>query len=203
MRPETLIQILSRAEKLKSALRHCDTSEGRRESVAEHSWRASLMAMLLGSEFPDTDIDKVIRMIIIHDLGEAFTGDIPAFWKKKSDAEKETDIFFDWIASFSEPERSEWQALLKEMEALETKEAKLYKAIDKLEAVIQHDEADISTWIPLEYELQYTYGAENVRFSPYLMELKAEVDRMTTEKIRKAGGKLPSHETAGEQNAKE
>lgn len=48
---------------------------------------------------------------------------------------------------------------------------------------IQHNEADISTWIPLEYDLQFTYGAEKVEFSSYLKELKKEIDKRTTEKI--------------------
>ena len=67
------------------------------------------------------------------------------------------------------------------MNELNTDEAKLYKALDNLEAVIQHNEADISTWIPLEYDLQFTYGADKVKFSPYLKELKEEIDQRTTE----------------------
>ena len=81
MKPKELLEILSVAEKLKCNTRHCYTSSGRRESVAEHSWRISLMAMLLTKEFPEADMDKVIRMCLIHDMGEAFTGDIPTFEK--------------------------------------------------------------------------------------------------------------------------
>ena len=69
------------------------------------------------------------------------------------------------------------------MNALETWEAKIYKALDKLEAVIQHNESDISTWIPLEYDLQLTYGEENVEFSPYLRSLKQAVNDWTKRKI--------------------
>lgn len=186
MRPTELLQILSVAEKLKCNTRHCDTSSGRRESVAEHSWRLAVMAMLLTDEFPDTDMNKVIRMCLIHDLGEAFEGDIPAFVKQEHDRTREEDIFAQWVASFPQPERQEWQQLLQEMKAQETQEAKLYKALDRLEAVIQHDESDISSWIPLEYELQFTYGQENVAFSPYLQQLKAEIDKMTQKKIEAA-----------------
>ena len=75
------LSILSVAEKLKCTTRHCDTSTGRRESVAEHSWRLALMAMLLEDEYPNLDINKVIKMCLIHDLGEAFTGDIATFIK--------------------------------------------------------------------------------------------------------------------------
>ena len=86
MDPKTLLTILHQAEKLKCVTRHCDTSSGRRESVAEHSWRLALMAMLLEDEFSHLDMSKVIRMCLIHDLGEAFTGDIPTFLKTDADA---------------------------------------------------------------------------------------------------------------------
>ncbi len=128
-------------------------------------------------------MDKVIRMCLIHDLGEAFTGDIPTFEKKEEDSKKEDEIFFNWIATFPTPYREEFTKLLKEMNELKTYEAKLYKALDNLEAVIQHNEADIITWIPLEYDLQFTYGADKVEFSPYLKELKKEIDKITKEKI--------------------
>ena len=81
MNAEKLLEILHVAERLKDTPRHCYTSGGRRESVAEHSWRIALMAYLVRDEFPDADMDKVILMCLIHDLGEAFTGDIPTFLK--------------------------------------------------------------------------------------------------------------------------
>lgn len=183
MKTSTFLEILTVAEKLKCNTRHSWTSNGRHESVAEHSWRIALMALLMRDEFPEIDMDKVIRMCLIHDLGEAFTGDIPTFEKKEEDSEKEDEIFFQWISTFPNPYREEFTELLKEMNERKTNEAKLYKALDNLEAVIQHNEADISTWIELEYDLQFTYGADKVEFSPYLKELKKEIDKRTTEKI--------------------
>ena len=44
--------------------------------------------------------------------------------------------------------------------------------MDKLEALIQHNEADLSTWIPLEYDLQMTYGTKECSFSEYINELR-------------------------------
>lgn len=187
MSPAEILTILSTAEKLKCNTRHCDTSTGRRESVAEHSWRLSLLAMLVMSElkkeFPDLDGDKVIRMCIIHDLGEAFTGDIPTFLKTDADETNEGDILAKWVDGFPEPERSEWQALYREMNALETVEARSYKALDKMEAVIQHNESALSSWLPLEYELQFNYGRENVQYSAFMRAFKEEVDRQTAAKI--------------------
>ena len=189
MQPTELLRILSVAEKLKCNTRHSYTSSGRHESVAEHSWRIALMGMLVADEFPEADMNKVIRMCLIHDLGEAFTGDIPSFEKTDKDEKTEENVLLDWVRTFPEPEKSEWEALYAEMNALETTEAKIYKALDKIEAVIQHDEADLSTWLPLEYDLQLEYGKENMEFSEYMKALKEEVDQMTRAKIA-AGKKL-------------
>ena len=183
MKPAKLLNILSVAEKLKCHTRHCSTSSGRPESVAEHSWRTALMAILTASAFPEADMDKVIRMCLIHDLGEAFTGDIPSFDKTEADSKTEALALRQWVQTFPSPEREEWLALYEEMEAQQTQEAQIYKALDKLEAVIQHDESDISTWLPLEYDLQLEYGRENVQFSPYLQQLKMEIDDVTRKKI--------------------
>ena len=86
MEARALLDALHVAERLKDETRHCYTSGGRHESVAEHSWRIALMAFWMKDEFPDVDIDKVIRMCLIHDLGECFIGDIPTF--AKTDADK-------------------------------------------------------------------------------------------------------------------
>ena len=83
MEARRLIDALSVAERLKDATRHCYTSGGRHESVAEHSWRLALMAYWVSDEFPELDMAKVIKMCLIHDLGEAFTGDIPTFEKER------------------------------------------------------------------------------------------------------------------------
>ena len=183
MQPTELLQILSVAEKLKCNTRHCYTSSGRHESVAEHSWRIALMAMLISPEFPEADMNKVIRMCLIHDLGEAFTGDIPTFWKTDADTETEDALLDQWVQTLPEGTKQEFASLLKEMNALETQEAKIYKALDKMEAVIQHNESHISTWLPLEYDLQLHYGEENVKFSPWFRSLKQEIDDWTIRKI--------------------
>ena len=166
MDEKTLLDILHIAEHLKDTTRHCYTSGGRHESVAEHSWRLCLFAWLLRDEFPQLDMDKVLYMCLIHDLGEAFTGDIPSFKKTAADSLHEDKTLFNWVSTLPEPYRTDMTALYKEMNALETGEAKLYKALDKLEAVIQHNESPLDTWLPLEYELNLTYADENVAFSP-------------------------------------
>ena len=103
MRPSELLAALHTAEKLKDTTRHCYTSGGRHESVAEHSWRIALMAFFLQDEFPELEINKVSRMCLIHDLGECFTGDIPTFLKTAEDEQKEDRVLADWVASLPEP----------------------------------------------------------------------------------------------------
>ena len=186
MEVHKLLEALHIAERLKDELRHCDTSKGRRESVAEHSWRIALMALFMQDEFPELDINKVIRMCLIHDLGECFTGDIPTFLKSASDEKKEDTALFSWVASLPAPYNTELAALYTEMGALQTDEAKLYKALDKLEAVIQHNESDIRSWEPLEYDLNRTYAYDAVAFSPYLTKLREAVREDTEEKIKAA-----------------
>ena len=184
MEQREFLDILHIAERLKDAERHCTTTNGRRESVAEHSWRISLMAFLLEDVFPEADINKVIRMCLIHDLGECFTGDIPTFLKTDQDRRTEDELLNDWVASLSEDVSVRMSELYKEMEAQQTVEAKIYKALDKLEALIQHNESPISTWADNEYELNRTYAFDTVEFSPWLKELRQEILQDTLEKIR-------------------
>ena len=188
MEPRALLDALHVAERLKDETRHCYTSGGRHESVAEHSWRITLMAYFLRDEFPEADMDKVIRMCLIHDLGECFTGDIPSFDKTRRDEEREEDLLLAWVASLPEPYRAEMRALYGEMAARETLEAKIYKALDNLEAVIQHNESDIRTWEEREYALNLTYGDDKVAFSPYLQSLRRAIREDTEKKIAEACG---------------
>ncbi len=183
MEPRKLLEALSVAERLKDATRHCYTKNGRHESVAEHSWLMTLMAFLIKDEFPDADMDKVIRMCIIHDLGEAFTGDIPTFEKTKENEKDEETLLSEWVNTLPETQGKEMTALFDEMKKRETTEAKIYKAIDSLEALIQHNISDLSTWIPEEYELNKTYADDKVDFSDYLKAVREEVRKDTLQKL--------------------
>lgn len=183
MEARTLLDIMHLAERLKDATRHCYTSGRRHESVAEHSWRMALMALFLRDEFPQADLDRVIRMCLIHDLGEAFTGDIPTFDKTVDDERREERLLHSWVASLPQQYAAELESLYAEMEAQQTLEARLYKVIDGLEAVIQHNESPLDTWIPREYELNLHYAQERVTFSPYLTALRAAIREDTQQKL--------------------
>ena len=186
MEARKLLDILFVAERLKDTTRHCYTAKGRHESVAEHSWMMTLMTFFMRDEFPDVDMDKVMRMCVIHDLGECFTGDIPTFEKNEAHEQKEEDLLYGWVDSLPEKYAIEMRELYEEMSERKTAEAKIYKAIDGLEAVIQHNISDISTWIPKEYDLNLTYAQDKVEFSEYLKELRQLVREDTLKKIDEA-----------------
>lgn len=183
MEARELLKAMAVAVRLKDTTRHCYTEKGRHESVAEHCWMAALMAFFLQDEFPEADMDKVIRMCLIHDLGEAFTGDIPTFEKTEENERTEEQLLREWVAALPKVCRDEMTALYDEMERRESLESRIYKAIDNLEAVIQHNFSNLSTWIPREYELNKTYGDDKVAFSPYLTALREEVRQDTLRKI--------------------
>ena len=185
MEARKLLEVLQIAERLKDATRHCYTKNGRHESVAEHSWMMTLMAYFMKDEFPQVDMNKVIQMCIIHDLGECFTGDIPTFDKTKIHEENEETLLYSWVRTLPENYANEMISLYEEMTERKTIESKIYKAIDGLEALIQHNISDLSTWIPKEFELNKTYADDKVDFSEYLKELREEIRKDTLKKIEK------------------
>lgn len=178
------INFLNGIEKLKCTLRHSWTSSGRQESVAEHSWRLAVMAMLCKDEYPDIDIDKVIKMALIHDFGEAVTGDIPAFLKTKHDETVEREAVYCLLSELPCGLQKEFVALFDEMNAMQTNEAKLFKSLDNMEALISHNEAPLATWLENEYTDNLTYGQENVMWSEWTMKLKDVIKDDSLHKIK-------------------
>ena len=183
MDAKTYLEILHLAERLKDTPRHCTTSCRRTESVAEHSWRLSLMALLLRHTFPEADIDRVIAMCVIHDLGECFTGDIPAFLKTDQNRMQEDEQLKQWLQTLPHEIAADLTRLFDEMQSQQTTEAKLYKALDKLEALIQHNEAPLDTWSEQEYSLNKTYAFDAVAFSGWLTSLRNEIQQETLAKL--------------------
>ncbi len=186
MDQRTYIDFLSKIEKLKCNTRHSWTSSGRHESVAEHSWRLAVMALLCADEYPQLDINKVIKMCLIHDFGEAITGDIPSFLKDDKDEEKEDAAVRSLLSMLPIDMARELSDLFKEMNEKQTPEAKLFKALDNTEAVLSHNEADISTWIPFEYNENLVYGEENCQWSEWIRTLRALAKQDSEKKIQKS-----------------
>lgn len=106
MEPRELLNALAIVERLKDTTKHCYTSKGRHESVTEHSWMMTVMAFLMINEFPEANMNKVIQMCIIHDLGECFTGDIPVFMKNKENENVEERLLNEWVESLPKVTRN-------------------------------------------------------------------------------------------------
>ncbi len=187
MKQRDFIEFMHVIEKLKCNTRHSWTSSGRRESVAEHTWRLSVMAMLCRDEYPELDMDRVIKMCLVHDFGEALTGDVPSFYKTDEDRKKEDEALATLVNSLPEPYRTELGEMFAEMAERKTPEAKLVKALDNMEAVISHNEAPISTWLPLEYTENIAYGEKTVAWSEWTTKLKEELNEDSRKKIEAEG----------------
>lgn len=183
MEIKELICFVRQIEKLKCNTRHSWTTSGRKESVAEHSFMLAVMAYLTKDAFPTADMNKVILMCLLHDFGEAVTGDIPAFEKNANHEIEEEKAIEMLLSELPTAQREEMLSLFREMKEMETLEAKICKGLDRMEAVLQHNEASIETWLPLEYDLQLAYGEKEVAFSPYLTELKKQLNEDTKRKI--------------------
>lgn len=190
MNQRELLDILHMAEMLKCRERHGWTSSGRRESVAEHTFRMAFIVLLLEDEFPELDMQKVMMLVLMHDLGEAITGDIPTFEKTGADEKLEEQAILRYIDSLSSPVAARLRPLMEEALAPTTPEGRLYKAIDKIEAVIQHNEGPLETWLPLEYDLQLTYGVKECEPFPYMKALRELVSEDARRKMREE----PVHE---------
>lgn len=189
------MKFLAETERLKSVTRHSWMSSGRQESVAEHSWRMAVFAMVLADEFPAIDMNKVLRMILVHDLGEAYEGDQPSLakpnWRKKHATELRAirKVIRPLPPKMRRDIVGLWEEYDKEKIRDLTPEAKLVKAIDKLEALMQHNQARLCTWMPCEYEVNLTYGRAYMGFHQFIRGFRKVVDAETRSKIR--GAKRP------------
>lgn len=183
-----LIDFYQVLDRMKCNVRHSWTSSGDRECVAAHCFSTAMLALLISDEFKDLDMNRVVKMCLFHDMGEALTGDVPTFLKGKQDEEKEAEAVEQILSLLSESLREEYSLLFVEMEGQKTPEAKLFKALDKMDAVMQHNEAPIETWLSLEYQLQLEYGAEEAKAFPFTEKLREEINRDVKDKIEKEGG---------------
>jgi putative hydrolase of HD superfamily len=187
MTPQNLMDILAVLEKLKCNTRHSYTSNGRQESVADHCWRLAVMAMLLRPEFPGLDHDKLLKLCLIHDWGEALTGDIPVFDKTtKHDAIEQTAILriVDMLPTALQPE---YRALFAELSALETPESRLCHALDKLEGVLQHNEGGFDSWDSHEHVFNLTYAADESQWFDFTARLRQQIRKDTRDILRQNG----------------
>ena len=182
-----IIDFLQAAEKLKDTLRSGVTSNGRAESTAEHSWRLCLMVMLFDRELADYDRLKLLRLCLVHDLGEAISGDVPATCQSPDDgrAARERADLETLCAPLPDDLRGEILGLWDEYSGGTTPEARLVKGFDKLETMLQHligrNAADF------DYAFNLTYGTQHTVRHPLLFQIRELVDAATRERIAACG----------------
>jgi len=180
-----ILDFLRATEALKTAARSGWTSAGQQESVAEHTWRLCLMALVFHSAFPNVDFARLIRICIIHDLGEAVSGDVPAPEQARRGGSKAADERRDLVQlleSLPVQLRDEITSLWDEYEAAQSPEAKLAKALDKLETILQHTQGRNPA--EFDYRFNLTYGREYTADHPVLAAVRALLDEETERRAR-------------------
>jgi putative hydrolase of HD superfamily len=176
-----VLEFLRQAERLKTVTRSGWTSTGQRESVAEHTWRLCLMAMVLYGRSAEIDLGKLLRMCLIHDLGEAIGGDIPAPDQEgqggPGKAVQERADLLALVAPLPDETRAEIVELWDEYEAAQSAEARVAKGLDKLETILQHTQG--SNPDDFDYEFNLAYGQRYTAADPLLAALRARLDAET------------------------
>lgn len=149
---EKRLRFLIEADKMKNVLRQTLIADGsRRETDAEHSWHFALMAMTLidhAREKDKIDLDRVIKMALVHDLVEVYAGDTFCYDEKanldKADREKAAaDRLFGLLP---EEQGKEYRSLWEEFDAKATPDAAYAAAIDRLQPLINNHLTDSHTW---------------------------------------------------------
>lgn len=192
MKTNNFLDFLEKTQKLKHTLRHAWTEDiTRQESTAEHSWHMSIMAIVLTPLLKsEVSLLQVLKLIAVHDLGEAITGDTPAFapiHDQKYKAEKRA--VQNIIKSLPAKSQREIISLYAEYEAKETPEAILVKMLDVLDVEFQHLIADISTWS--EEELTFNLllkSSEYFKNDPFMLKLYRKINNRLKEKVKRRRG---------------
>lgn len=180
-----ILEFLRAAEGLKTATRSGWTSAGEPESVAEHTWRLCLMALVLHPGFPDVDFARLVKICIVHDLGEVIGGDVPAPEQARRGGSKAADERRDLLQLLTPlpaPLRDEITALWDEYEAAQSPEARLAKALDKLETILQHTQGRNPA--DFDYRFNLTYGRQYTADHPVLVAVRALLDEETERRAR-------------------
>ena len=187
-----VLEFLRAAERLKSTTRTGYTSTGQQESVAEHTWRLCLMALVLRPAFPEIDFAKLVKICIIHDLGEAVHGDVSAPEQARraaagalaGKADQERRDLLELLTPLPRVVHDEITALWDEYEAAQSLEAKLAKALDKLETIMQHNQGLNPT--DFDYRFNLGYGRQHTADIPIIAQLRAILDEETEARAREA-----------------
>ncbi|EDQ33711.1 putative hydrolase of HD superfamily [Hoeflea phototrophica DFL-43] len=176
-RMSSVLAFLDEANRLKDTLRSGRTPQGRQESTAEHSWRLCLLAILLAGELKDVDLLRLLKICIVHDLGEAISGDVPATEQRAGDdrAERERADLITLCAPLPEDLRSEIVSLWDEYAQATSPEAIMAKGLDKIETMLTHSTGKNDD--DFDYRFNLGYGLPATNCHPLLIALRQHVDK--------------------------
>jgi putative hydrolase of HD superfamily len=171
-RISAILTFLDAANQLKDTLRSGHTPQGRQESTAEHSWRLCLLAILLGDTLEGIDLLRLIKICIVHDLGEAISGDVPATDQRAGDdrALRERADLLELCAPLPDDLEAEMIALWDEYAAAQTPEAIVAKGLDKIETMLTHSTG--SNPAGFDYGFNLSYGADATSRHPVLASIR-------------------------------
>jgi putative hydrolase of HD superfamily len=179
---------LQEADRLKSVLRATTLADGsRRENSGEHSWHLALYAMVLADQAaPGVSIDRVIRMLLIHDLVEIDVGDVPIH-SANGAAHGSAEILAaeqaaaERIFGLLPPDLgAEFRALWEEFEAAGTPDAVFAKSLDRVQPVMQNLASGGGTWVEYKVtaeQLESRVGAKVAHGAPGLWDWVRERTR--------------------------
>ena len=181
----SVLEFLRSTEPLKDTLRRSYTTSGRVESTAEHTWRLCLMALLFEDQYPDLDILKLIKICIIHDLGETIGGDIAAVdqlpgTNKSHEERKDLETL---VTPLPTPIKAKILDLWDDYDKVQSREAKLAKAFDKLETIIQHNQGKNPP--DFDYVFNLSYGKQYTDFDGLTKKMRSLIDQDTEHLARK------------------
>ncbi|MFY9510890.1 MAG: HD domain-containing protein [Rubrivivax sp.] len=174
------LAFIHEAERLKNVLRSGHSSAGRPESTAEHSWRLCLLAMSLQDLLGPLDFERVLKLCVVHDLGEALGGDVPATAQATAaddKSQRERRDLATLAQTLPAPLQASLLALWDEYEHAATPEARVVKALDKIETIIQHNQG--ANPADFDYAFNLQYGQKYAAVHPVIAELRALVDAQT------------------------
>jgi putative hydrolase of HD superfamily len=173
------LAFLREAERLKNVLRSARTSNGRQESTAEHSWRLCLLAMVFERELAGLDFAKLLKICVLHDLGEAIHGDIPAIHQMNTPdkAARERADLLTLLTPLPRAVHDEFLALWDEYDQVASPEARLAKGLDKLETILQHNQGANAP--DFDYAFNLRYGQQHTATHPLLLAIRSILDEDT------------------------
>lgn len=183
-RIQSILAFLKATEQLKNTLRSAHTSQRRPESVAEHTWQLCLMVLLFEDQLEDIDMLRLIKLVIIHDLGEVVSGDIPAIDQNPNldKSLEERNDFITLCTPLPDGLQTELLDLWDEYDQGKSPEAILAKGFDKLETMLQH--LLDGTTGNIDFAFNLSYGVDRTDKHPLLTSIRKLVDQETMTRIK-------------------